>query len=159
MLRERVPPANEVAGELSLTFALRQKSRLLTKLANGEPVGLMVERGAPLRDNECLRGDDGRVYRVRAADEAVMDSNCANAITLARVAYHLGNRHTLLQIGDGFVRFAQDDVLATMARGLGAKVMTRSAPFEPEAGAYAAGSHTHGFDGRHSPVIHDHGAP
>jgi urease accessory protein len=155
MLRERVSRTSDVADELALPFELRRKSRLLTRLAGGAPVGFMLARGAPLRDGECLRGDDGRVYRVRAADEAVMDARCENATTLARVAYHLGNRHAMLQIGDGFVRFAADDVLATMARGLGATVASLRAPFEPEAGAYATGAHTHGADGHHAPVIHD----
>ena len=156
MRRERIAPTVVVAGELSLPFELRRRSRLLTKLADGTPIGLMLERGPPLRDGECLRGDDGRVYRVRAADEAVMDARCADPTLLARIAYHLGNRHAALQVGDGFVRFAADDVLATMVRGLGAAVTQQRAPFEPEAGAYAAGAHTHGADGRHAPVIHDH---
>lgn len=155
MVRERVPAVPDVDGELSLPFDLRRKSRLLTRLSNGEPVGLMLERGAPLRGGDCVRGDDGRVFRVLASDEAVMEARCADAPTLARVAYHLGNRHAAVQIAADFVRFVHDDVLATMVRGLGADVTSLRAPFEPEAGAYAGGAHTHGADGRHAPVIHD----
>jgi len=156
MLRERVaaPPAAD--GELSLPFDLRCRSRLLTRLVNGEPAGLMLERGAPLRGGDCLRGDNGLVYRVLAADEAVIDVRSEDAVTLARIAYHLGNRHAALQIGAGFVRFAHDEVLAAMVRGLGATAIALHAPFEPEAGAYAAGAHSHGADGRHAPIIHDH---
>ena len=156
MLRERVTGEAAIAGELVLPFELRRKVRLLTHLVDGTSVGLMLSRGAPIRGGDCLRGDDGRVYRVVAADEAVMDARTENAEMLARIAYHLGNRHAALQIGAGFVRFAHDDVLAAMVRGLGANVTERNAPFEPEAGAYAAGAHTHGADGRHAPLIHDH---
>src|SRR6476469_3976735 len=117
MLRERVPAGAAVDGELALPFELRRRSRLLTRLVGGTPVGLMLERGAPLRDG------DGRLYRVRAADESVMEARCDNPTTLARIAYHLGNRHAALQIGEGLVRFAQDDVLAAMVRRLGAAVM------------------------------------
>jgi urease accessory protein len=156
MLHERVAASSPVDGELLLPFELRRRSRLLTRLADGTPVGLMLDRGAPLSDGECLKGDDGRLYRVRAADEAVMDARCGDPLLLARIAYHLGNRHAALQIGDGFVRFAADDVLATMVRGLGATVASTRAPFAPEAGAYAAGAHTHGADGHYAPVIHDH---
>jgi len=156
MLRERLPPQTHVDGELSLPFELRSRSRLLTRLASGEAVALMLERGAPLRGGDCLRADDGRTFRVCAADEAVIDARCADASLLARVAYHLGNRHAALEIGADFVRFAEDSVLAAMVRGLGATVTSRRAPFEPEAGAYAAGAHTHGADGRHAPIIHDH---
>ena len=156
MLDARIAPSPAVDGELLLPFELRRKSRLLTKLVDGTPVGLMLDRGAPLRDGECLRGADGRVYRVRASAEDVMDVRCDDPTRLARVAYHLGNRHAPLQIGDGFVRFAADTVLATMVRGLGATPTALRAPFEPEPGAYAAGAHTHGADGRHAPIIHDH---
>lgn len=156
-LRERVPSVDAVAGELRLPFELRRRSRLLTKLVDGQPVGLMLERGAPLRGGDCLRGDDAQNYRVVAADEAVMDARSDDAVVLARVAYHIGNRHAALEIGRGFVRFAHDEVLAAMVRGLGASVTALRAPFEPEAGAYASGAHTHGADGRHAPVIHDHG--
>ena len=159
MLRERVAAQAEVAGELALPFDLRRRSRLLTRLADGRSVGLMLDRGAPLMDGECLRGDDGRVYRVRACDEAVMDVHCDDALTLARIAYHLGNRHAALQVGPGFLRFANDDVLAAMVQGLGAIVVARDAPFAPESGAYAPGMHTHGADGKHAPVIHDHFNP
>jgi urease accessory protein len=159
MLHERVPPQTEVAGELALPFELRRKSRLLTRLTDGKAVGLMLDRGAPLKDGECLRGEDGRVYRVRASDEAVIDVRCDDPVTLARIAYHLGNRHAALQVGPGFLRFAHDDVLAAMVQGLGGAVAALDAPFEPEAGAYAAGAHTHGADGRHAPVIHDHYVP
>lgn len=155
MLRERVAPQSAIAGELSLPFELRRKNRLLTRLVSGESVGLMLERGEILRDGDCLRGDDWRIYRVRAADEDVMDARADDPVTLARIAYHLGNRHAALQIGAGFVRFAQDDVLAAMVRGLGATVTAHRAPLEPEAGAYAPGAHSHGADGRHAPVIHD----
>ena len=64
-----------------------------------------------------------------------------DADALARAAYHLGNRHTPVQVGAGWLRLAADDVLAGMLRGLGATVTPVRAPFEPEAGAYAAGHH------------------
>ena len=154
-LRERVAPRETVDALLILPFELRQKSRLATTLPDGEPVALMLERGAILRGGDCLRGDDGRHVRVVAADEDVMDARSDDATTLARVAYHLGNRHAPVEIGDGFVRFSRDGVLATMAEGLGATVTARRAPFEPEAGAYG-GRHTHhSGEARHAGVIHD----
>jgi urease accessory protein len=154
-LRDRVAARAEVDVVLTLPFELRQKSRLATTLADGEPVALMLPRGAVLRGGDCLRADDGRCARIVAADEDVMDAGCDNVSTLARVAYHLGNRHAPVEIGDGFLRFAADAVLATMAEGLGARVTARRAPFEPEVGAYG-GRHTHhSGEARHAGVIHD----
>ena len=142
-------------ADLVLPFELRQKSRLLTKLSTGEEVGLMLERGTVLRGGDRVRASDGRIVRVVAADEALMEARCADSTTLARCAFHLGNRHTPVEVRDDALRFTADTVLAEMLRGLGASVSTLSAPFEPEAGAYAAGHHHHSSDAKHSGIIHD----
>ncbi len=140
---------------LVLPFELRQKSRLRTTVAGGEEIGLFLERGTVLRDGDCLQADDGRIVRVAAAPEDLMEGRCAEPDALARAAYHLGNRHAPVQIGSGWLRFAADEVLAAMVRGLGATVTPVTAPFEPEAGAYAAGRHAHSGEAKHAGIIHD----
>jgi urease accessory protein len=47
-------------------------------------------------------------------------------------------------VGEGWLRLQRDHVLETMLRGLGVDVVEVTAPFEPEAGAYAHG-HQHGI--------------
>ena len=140
--------------QLSLPFELRQKSRLRTKLASGEEAGLFLEHGSILRGGDCLRAIDGRIVLVVAADEALMQAQCTTPLELGRAAYHLGNRHVPVQIGEGWLRFQADEVLAQMLRGLKASVSEVTAPFEPEAGAYAGGHH-HSMDARHSGIIHE----
>ena len=144
---------------LVLPFELRQKSRLRTTVEGGEEIGLFLPRGTVLRDGECLVADDGRVVRVAAAEENLLEARCKDADALARAAYHLGNRHTPVQVGSGWLRLASDDVLAGMLRGLGAVVTPVRAPFEPEAGAYAAGHHAHSSDAKHAGIIHDFAVP
>ena len=141
--------------QLSLPFELRQKSRLRTKLASGEEAGLFLEHGSILRGGDCLRANDGRIVLIVAADEELMEAKCVTPFQLVRAAYHLGNRHVPVQIGDGWLRFQADDVLAQMLRGLNATVSRVSAPFEPEAGAYAGGHHHHSMDAKHSGIIHE----
>jgi urease accessory protein len=130
--------------KLVLPFELRSKSRLRTALANGEEVGLMLERGTVLRGGDQLLADDGRVVEVEAAPEYVTTVRAENPWRLARAAYHLGNRHVALQVGEGWVRYLHDHVLDDMVRGVGMEVTVETAPFEPEAGAY--GAHSHGHD-------------
>src|SRR5687768_16422063 len=72
-----------------------------------------------------------------------------------RAAYHLGNRHVAVEIGEQWLRFAADEVLAQMLRGLDATVIALSAPFEPEAGAYGGGHHHHSMEATHSGIIHE----
>jgi urease accessory protein len=140
--------------ELVLPFELRQKSRLRTRLGNGEEVGLFLERGQILRDGDCLAAEDGRVVRVVARAERVLHITCDSPQALVRVAYHLGNRHVPLQAGDGWVRIADDYVLRDMVEGLGAGVSLMEAPFEPEAGAYGGHHHQDGSPG-HRGIIHE----
>jgi urease accessory protein len=145
----------EVRGQLILPFELRQKSRQRARLASGEEVGLKLPRGEILRDRDLVTASDGRVIEIVAQPEKVLHVECADAVALARAAYHLGNRHVPVQVGDGFLRLAPDHVLEEMLRKLGATVTAMEAPFEPEAGAYAGGHHRHDEMG-HGGKIHDH---
>jgi urease accessory protein len=131
---------------LELPFEHRQRSRSKAVLRGGESVGIFLPRGTILRDGMLLRASDGRLLLVRAADEEVSTVSSDDPMLLARVAYHLGNRHVRLQVGDGFLRFQHDRVLDALVRALGGEVQSHLAPFEPEAGAYAraSGQHDHG---------------
>jgi len=155
IVRKLVAPAAEIDDVLALPFEQRCKSRLRATLVSGEEIGLFLERGTILRGGDCLAADDGRVVRVESATEKLMEVCAENADSLARAAYHLGNRHTAIQIGDGWLRFAADHVLAQMLAGLGVETSALDSAFEPEPGAYAAGHHQHSGEAKHSGVIHD----
>lgn len=157
VITRRCEPVAAWDAELILPYEKRQKGRLRTVLSTHEEAGLFLERGEMLRDGDFLAAEDGRVVRVTAQPESVLDILCENARQLVRVAYHLGNRHVALQIGDGWVRIADDEVLRKMAEGLGAAVIARDAAFEPEPGAYSA-DHRHDAPSTHGGVIHDFGA-
>ena len=128
-------------ASLTLNFDARTKSRLRTQLADGEEVGLFLPRGTILRGGDRLQAADGRIVEVVSAPEDLLEARCADASALARAAYHLGNRHVAVQVGAGWLRIQADHVLETMLTGLGAEVASLTAPFEPEAGAYAHGHH------------------
>ena len=151
----RCEPVDHPYGELLLPFDLRMRSRLRTRLVSGEEAVLKTERGAILRGGECLRAEDGRVVRVSAAPEKVMHVTCADRFELTRAAYHLGNRHVPVEIGDGYLRIAADHVLLDMLLGLGARVEELEAPFEPESGAYGGG-HGHHDEAGHGGRIHQY---
>jgi urease accessory protein len=155
ILRKRALSGARADDTLTLPFEQRCKSRLRTTLASGEEAGLFLDRGTILRGGECLAAEDGRVVRVQSAEERLMEVRAEDADALARAAYHLGNRHTPIQIGDGWLRFAADHVLAEMLKGLGVEASVLNAPFEPEPGAYAAGQHQHSGEAKHAGVIHD----
>ena len=160
-LKDRVTPPALVDAELPLPYELREKSRLRATLATGEEVALFVARGTVLRGGDCLKGDDGRIVRIVAAPEAVLEVECHDVDEFARCAYHLGNRHTPVQIighredGHYALRIRADHVLADMLAGLGAHSTEVRMPFEPETGAYGGHSHAGGHDHGHAHEHHD----
>lgn len=149
----RAPAGVDFDDSVVLPFDLRQKSRLRVRLESGMEAALMLPRGSILRGGDRLRAGNGRIVRVVAADEPVLFVTADDAQQLMRAVYHLANRHVPLQIGDGWLHLEQDHVLEDMLLGLGMRATRRSAPFEPEAGAYGGG-HAHGHDHEHG--VHDH---
>lgn len=162
-LKDRISHAGAVDAELALPYELREKSRLRATLSTREEAALFLERGTVLRGGDCLKGDDGRIVRIVAAPEAVLEVECHDANEFARCAYHLGNRHTPVQIigrkedGHFALRIRADHVLADMLTGLGAHSVEVMAPFEPETGAYGhshVGGHDHGHEHHHGHDAH-----
>jgi len=149
-----------IKTELSITlpFDLRQKSRLRAKLDQSDSeVSIILDRGHVLRHGDCLQTESGEVISIHAADESLSVVTSSSLQSLARLAYHLGNRHVPLQVGDGWVRYQHDHVLDDMVRQLGFLVTFVMAPFEPEAGAYAAGhGHSQETSSEHHQNMHQH---
>jgi urease accessory protein len=158
-IRERLPGTPPAQSRLVLPFDLRTRGRLLARLDDGAEIGLLLDRGRPLRGGDRLRASDGRIVEVVAEPEIVSVITAKDPWQLARAAYHLGNRHVALEVTAGSLRYLHDHVLDDMVRGLGLALDVRTMPFEPEGGAYAPGghSHAHGHDhGHHHDHDHDH---
>lgn len=171
-LIERLGPieGRQASDTLTLPYELRIRGRLKATSDSGRELGLFLDRGPVLRHGEGLRAESGEIVRVRAADEPVVTARVADGLPLARLAYHLGNRHVQLALGEdakgGYVRFPPDHVLEELAELLGATLERHEAPFDPEPGAYNQlgrtlphshdHSHAHGHDGEND-HDHDHG--
>jgi urease accessory protein len=149
----------EIADVVSLSFDLRQKSRIRVTLQSGVEAALYMQRGTILRGGDFLQADSGEIIEVIAADQAMMKVTATTPKALTRAAYHLGNRHVPLEIGDGWLKLETDSVLKDMLLGLGVQVEELQAPFEPESGAYAAGGghHLHHDDEHSHDHVHAHG--
>jgi urease accessory protein len=159
-IRERYPGLAQDAAardRLLLPFERRQKSRQRAKLASGIEVAIDLPRGQVLRGGDLLVASDDRVVEVVAESETVIHIEGSSPQALARAAYHLGNRHVAVQVGDGWLRIAADGVLERMLEGLGMKLTPLQAAFEPEAGAYGA-HHRHDNESGHGGRIHEFGA-
>lgn len=128
---------------LSLPIDKRSKSRLKVTLDDGRDAGLFLPRGQVLRGGDLLESTEGLIIKIMAAPETVSTVHAKDAHSLARVCYHLGNRHVPLQITSNWARYQHDHVLDDMVVGLGLEVSVEQAPFEPEAGAYKSTRNAH----------------
>ncbi len=142
-------PQGQALASLTLEFGDRHRRRIRLEDDAGEPLLLDLPRATLLADGDALVLENGDLVRVRAAPENVLDIAPQDLEHGLRIAWHVGNRHVPLQVlPGGSLRILADHVLANMLTGLGARLVERSAPFDPEAGAYADGGaqapHRHG---------------
>src|SRR4051794_5555619 len=136
----------------------RHRRRILLTGERGTTFLLDLPQATALRDGDGLVLEDGRIIEVAGKPEPVLDIEAASPAELARLAWHLGNRHTEVQIIGDKLRIRRDHVLEKMLKHLGARVSALDAPFDPESGAYgqAIGQlAAHGLGRAHS---HDHAA-
>lgn len=132
---------------VTLPYDERHRRRIRMTDDGGEEFLLDLADAVLLVDGDGLILEGGGVIAVRVAPEAVLDIQCRDAAHAARVAWHIGNRHTAVQVlDDGRLRIAADHVMADMITGLGAGVSPATAPFEPEGGAYSHSGGHHGHD-------------
>ena len=117
-LHTKLDHAERIDARLMLPYHLREKSRLRATLDNGEEVAILTVRGTVLRGGDLISSADGYVALVVAAPEPTYRVSCHTAQALLRCAFHLGNRHTQAEVGDGFLRIRKDAVLKEMLEGL-----------------------------------------
>jgi urease accessory protein len=123
----------------------RHLRRKLISLKNGDELLVDLEKPAQLADHDCLMLDDGRLIEVIAADEDLLEVRARGARHLARLAWHIGNRHLEAQIEERRILIRPDHVIAHMLEHHGAKISHVRAPFLPEHGAYHLHSDAHGL--------------
>jgi urease accessory protein len=122
----------------------RQRRRIVLKGERDTEFLLDFEKPVALRDGDALLLDDGTLIQVAGENEPLIEVSAGSALDAVRLAWHLGNRHTDVQIVGGKLRIRRDHVLEEMLRGLGAKIVALEAPFDPEAAA--PHGHHHGHD-------------
>ena len=154
------------ADTIVLDYEGRHRRRVTMTATRGTEFLLDLPEAVVLRGGDALILEDGRLIEIVAAPEELAEVRCGDPRQLARVAYHIGNRHVQAEILDNRLRMRRDHVLEDMVRGLGAKVSHIEAPFEPDTGAsepvaevkHAHHGHAHHGHDHHDHKAHDHAA-
>jgi urease accessory protein len=125
----------------------------------GTRIGLMLPEPVMLRMGDAFELDDGSFVDIVVEPEPLIEVRGNDLTHLARLAWHLGDRHVPVQVLANRLRLRRDAALEAMLAALGARLTPIEAPFDPEGGAYAThAAHDHGHqhhDGRGHD--HDHG--
>jgi urease accessory protein len=133
----------------------RHLRRKVLRLEHGDEVLVDLEAAVSLDHGDVLVLDNGKLVEVIAGEEELLEVLPQNAVHLAELCWHIGNRHLAAQIEAGRVLVLKDHVIKAMLEGLGAHVHIGSEPFHPARGAYAGhGGHGHLHD---QGDRHDHG--
>jgi urease accessory protein len=140
----------------------RHRRRVLLTTDRGHEVLLDLAEATYMAHGDALALDNGTHIKIIAAAEPLLEIRAHGAVELARLAWHIGNRHTPAEISHDAIYIQPDHVLANMVVGLGAHVHDVMRPFDPEGGAYGGKGplqeshhgHSHSHSDTHS---HDHG--
>jgi urease accessory protein len=136
ILRAGEWPSWTAAQKITLDFDHRFRRRLRFATAEGVEVLLDLPEAIHIRGGDALVLDDGSFVAVEAAPEKLLEIRAKDADMLARLAWHLGNRHLSVQFLPGALRILDDHVIGAMISLLGGSARSIMAPFDPEPGAY-----------------------
>lgn len=143
-----------IADTVILDYAQRSGEPAAATSVKGNAIDIHLHGAPRLRTDDLLMLDDGSLVEVVAAPEPLIEVRAADVAALARLAWHLGDRHVPVQLLQNRIRVRREEAVETLLAALGAKVTPIEAPFEPEGGAYTPPPvHDHGHDHEH---LHDH---
>jgi urease accessory protein len=134
-------PAPERKAVVTLAQHDRHRRRIRLTADDGTSFLLDLSEATVLRHGDGLKLDGGGYIEVQAAIEPLVEVRAVSPQLLARLAWHLGNRHLPAAIHADRILIRDDHVIVDMLKGLGAEVKAVDAPFDPEGGAY--GQHNH----------------
>jgi urease accessory protein len=137
-------PAASAIDRVVLDAGDRNRRRIVLKAEKGTEFLLDFAKPVSLHDGDGLILDDGSVVLVAGEPEKLVEISAGSALDAVRLAWHLGNRHTDVQIVANKLRIRSDYVLEDMLRGLGAHLTPLEASFDPEQSAPHAHGHDHG---------------
>lgn len=147
VVRKAAVKQDRVVETLTLDHEDRNRRRVALKGDGGRDILLDLDKPTALNDGDAVKLEDGSLVLIRAAAQKLIEITAENPLRLARVAWHIGNRHTPAEITANAIYIEHDHVLAEMVRGQGCAMADVERPFQPERGAY---------DHDHANCGHDH---
>jgi urease accessory protein len=144
VIRKLAVKPERVSDSVTLDHEHRHRRRIRLTTDGDLEFLLDLDKASGLDDGDALELEDGRLIRVKAAPQQLLEIKAENPLRLLRIAWHIGNRHTPAEITADAIYIEEDHVLAEMVRGQGCSVAAVTRPLRPEGGAYDHGhAHSH----------------
>ncbi len=145
-----------VIDTVLLDYAQRSARTVTVTGLKGGRFEIAFAQAARLRTDDALVLEDGSLIEVVAAPESLIEARAGDVADMARLAWHLGDRHIPVQMLSNRIRVQRGPDVECLLKSLGAKVTPIEAPFEPEGGAYESHAHDHDHDHGHAHGHHHH---
>ena len=99
---------------------------------------LQLPREGKLNDGDILATNESNIYvEIIAKTEDLIEISSNSQIELIKTAYHLGNRHVEVEIGEGILLTKSDYVIKNMLLNFKVDVKNTKKKFFPERGAHS----------------------
>ena len=130
------PVSNAAVDSVTLDHTARHRRRMAMTSDGGLEFLLDLGHAHALRHGDGLVLEDGRMIRVVALPEPLMEIRGRNGAHLTQLAWQIGNRHLEAQIETDRIVIRRDHVISAMLTGLDATVINIEEIFQPVEGAY-----------------------
>jgi urease accessory protein len=157
VIRKPAVKPDRVVDTVVLDHEGRSGRRMALKGENGLDFHLDLDKAAALNDGDAVKLEDGRLVRVKAAPQRLLEVRAENPLRLFRVAYQLGGQHAPAEITADAIYVEDEDALAELVRSQGCTATPVMRAFQPEREVHAHDcGHDHGHHHGHDHHAHDH---
>ena len=142
--RDKIDRDRRIIDRVVLDADERHRRRMVLERRAAAPGSCSICRTRPrcaTATASCSR--TAPIVRVAGKREALVEIAAASAQELARLAWHIGNRHTDVQVVGDRLRIRRDACWKRCCAGSALLSPLSRPPFEPEPGAYEHDQHEH----------------
>ncbi len=111
-----------VADTVILDYAQRSAQAVTATGLKGGRFEIALAQAARLRTDDALLLEDGSLVEVVAAPEPLIEARADDVAGLARLAWHLGDRHIPVQMLPNRIRARREPGIENLLTSLGAKL-------------------------------------
>ena len=128
--------ANQLSAALRIIPIGSTKAQLIQR--DLLEIILQLPRKGKLNDGDILSTNESNFYvEIIAKTEDLIEISSNSKIELIKTAYHLGNRHVEVEIGEGILLTKSDYVIKNMVLNFRVDVKNTKKKFFPERGAHS----------------------